>query len=60
MDRFEERYRSHPVVCRQGSKHLFVGMVGMNCRDDSLDRIVAEDRAHSDLHAEFELVPLAS
>ena len=37
---------------------LFVGVVGMDGGDDALNRVVTQDRADADLHAELELVPL--
>ena len=39
---------------------LLVGVVGMERRDHALDRVVAEDGADSDLHAELELVPFVA
>src|SRR5277367_4205452 len=37
---------------------LFIGVVWMNREDNSFNRVITKDRAHSDLHTELELVTL--
>ena len=58
--------RRHGVVDVPGGllprieHHLFVGVVGVQRGDDALDRVVEQDRADADLHAELEAVRICA